>query len=66
MNVKQLEDQLNEAMEIYKEEIHSMIFTKKRGEQLTSHDMEDMSRQAYYVMNSFKNSIISYLKESDR
>ncbi|EJQ56211.1 hypothetical protein IEQ_00185 [Bacillus cereus BAG6X1-2] len=64
-----LKEQLDEALENFKESTRFQLETFEQtheNEHLTKEDMEEMNRYTFYCLNDFKNSIIKYLEENDR
>ncbi|HGO9411008.1 TPA: hypothetical protein ACLBZV_005484 [Bacillus cereus] len=69
MKVNQLKDQLDEALEHFRESTRFQLETFEQtheNEYLTKEDMEEMNRYTLYCLNDFKNSIMKYLEENDR
>lgn len=64
-----LKEQLNEALEHFRESTRFQLETFEQvheNEYLTKDDMEEMNRYTLYCLNDFKNSILKYLEENDR
>ena len=69
MDLKKLEEQLNDSVEGFKKE---SLFTVDSFDQAEySQDemketLEQMSRQTFYVLNEIKSSLLEYLKENEQ
>ena len=57
MNTSILEKKLDEALENYKQEAHSVVSTCQGNPE----DVERVFRNTYYVLTDFKKAIIEYL-----
>lgn len=65
MNLNALEKELNEALITYAEEIKSNIScASSPRETLDYHDYEEIARQTFYTLDSFKDSILKYLAKN--
>ncbi len=65
MNLNALEKELNDALITYAEEIKSNISCASRPEEtLNYYDYEELARQTFYTLDSFKDSILKYLAKN--
>lgn len=62
MTENQLNTALNEALENYSKEIRS-IYKEGSREQATEHDINELARQTFYVLDEFRKAIVKYLEE---
>lgn len=67
-DLKDLDKALIKSLEDYKAEtifdIQTYNQSHKKGEYLDEYDLEEISRQVYYLMDDFRKSIIEYLKDN--
>lgn len=63
MNIDELEKNLSKSLDIFSMEMQGKINNSK-GQSLNEYDLDDISRNVFYVMNDFKDSIIKYLKDN--
>lgn len=61
-DINHLEKKLEESLELYRKEAHSLV-SMNGSENLNAHDMEEIFRQTFYVLDDFKKAIVEYLKD---
>jgi hypothetical protein len=65
MNLERLEKELNEALITFSEEIRSNIScASSPRETLNYYDYEELARQTFYCLDTFKTAIIKYLEKN--
>ena len=65
MKIEELDDALENALARYSDQIHSDIETfwqHRKSPYLTKDDFEEVARQTFYMLDSFREEIIKYLK----
>jgi len=63
LSIQKLQEQLESALETYRNEIQFNRESFGAKQSVTAADLEELGRQTFYALNDFKNYIISYLKE---
>ena len=63
-NINDLEKKLGESLELYRKEAHSLV-SMNGNDNLNQHDMEQIFRQTFYVLDDFKKAIVEYLKDQE-
>ncbi|WP_449354398.1 hypothetical protein ACUL41_14820 [Virgibacillus natechei] len=71
MTLKQLENQLDQAIESYRGEVVNIVDSfhnsnEKERQHVLPETLDDMNRQAFYTFYEFQKNIIKYLKEVER
>lgn len=61
MNLKELETRLDEIVDDYASEVKANVHNIDGP--VTKGDIEELGRQTFYALNSFKREFIAYLKE---
>lgn len=61
MDKSELERKLDEAIQLFSDEIHSQ-YPEGSKEPVTSDDINEMGRQVSYLLNDFKKIIVEYVK----
>ena len=63
MTIDELSKKLDDSLVEYTETMNAM-YEEADHTPATKDDIHNLSREAFYVLNTFKNEIISYLKEN--